>query len=49
MKSDEKLANYITVSKWSMKNEIMLGEVLNEIFVQTNQHEILVPFHSVMM
>lgn len=40
----EKLANCITVRNWSMKNEIMHGEVLNEIFVQTNQHKILIPF-----
>lgn len=31
---------YITVSSWSMKNEIILGEVLlNGIFVQTNQRK----------
>lgn len=40
MIADEKLANYTTaVLNWSMKNEIMLGEVLNEIVVQTNQHK----------
>lgn len=32
-----------------MKNEIMLEEVLNEIFVQTNQHKILIPFTLVLV
>lgn len=40
----EKLANYIAVRNWSMKNEIMLGEVLKWNRSANKSTQILIPF-----